>query len=335
MSGFFSIYKKKFDSKAQMGIIMILLILIGVTHFWFYNHQRDLIKSDLENLDKEFKENAWLDIESVIRLGKKAARKHATEVASGIIEDIYATYPDPSVLKDELDRVGYGSPEFIKIIHKNISGKYLFDIKNRNNDIFVISRQGIVLDMDVDKLEKGTRNFTDEATLHFNPTLMYRALDNLILHKDNTLIFYEPEDPLVKDHIIVTSPSKDALKEVYMTEGLEGLKGYNILVPAYITDDGDVFGVPDVAPDGTKNKNHKIIVVQSFSIYDVMQSLGGYTQYKEKSFMYARKGMADSMNCSSAAYLGAMILDAVAILFLLFYATEKGAHNDDESSQQV
>jgi hypothetical protein len=58
------------------------------------------------------------------------------------------------------------------------------------------------------------------------------------------------------------------LKQIYMEKGLKGLSEIEILCPAYITENGDIFGIPDVSNYGKKNDNDKLIIVQRFNIYD-------------------------------------------------------------------
>ena len=57
------------------------------------------------------------------------------------------------------------------------------------------------------------------------------------------------------------------LKRIYKEEGLEGLESYQFLVPAYITDDGDIFGQKDVVK-GVIRRNHKLVVIQEYNLYD-------------------------------------------------------------------
>ena len=60
----------------------------------------------------------------------------------------------------------------------------------------------------------------------------------------------------------------DDIKTMYLKYGMDALKSYNIIVPSYLTDHGDIFGEPDINPDGTHNNNHKITIIQEFNLYD-------------------------------------------------------------------
>lgn len=317
---YFSFCKEKLHG-SHAAVLMAILLLIGMFHFMVYNHQKEMIDDELAKIDREYDEIKWYDIEAAIKLTKEAARVRAVHSANDIIADIQNTYSDLTILQQEVDKVGLGSPELIKILHRNLAGRYMYDNKTYNNSMFVISKLGIVYNQNIETLDRVTRSFSEEANTHFNGKLMYTALDALIAHKDENLIYYEPDDPQVQGHIMITSPTRNDMKDVFMREGLDGLKGYIILVPAYITDDGDVFGVPDISENGQRNHNHKMIVVQQFSIYDVMQKIYLSSEMKDKAHYVSREAVVDYMSFSNLAYLAGMILDIIAILFLLLYAT--------------
>ena len=46
-----------------------------------------------------------------------------------------------------------------------------------------------------------------------------------------------------------------------------GLRNYQFLTPAYITETGDIFGQPEIS-HGVKNETHTFIFVQEFNLYD-------------------------------------------------------------------
>jgi hypothetical protein len=112
---------------------------------------------------------------------------------------------------------------------------------------------GVIADMNVLKFNQVQRSFTDEMNTHYNPELGFASLENIILKKSDSLVFYEPNYPISNGHQIVKYPSMDQLRQVFYKEGLDGLKNYTFLVPVYITDDGDLFGNPDISSDGKVN----------------------------------------------------------------------------------
>ena len=327
-----SIFNTKMKPLAAI-ITVVLLILVAVFHYVFFNHSRDMLSRQAEILDQTFTASQWADIDEVINLTTITARMSAVDVAGDIVRDLKTEYPNMEELHKSLHDGKYPD-KFNSIILSNIKDHYIYDIHNHRNDIFVISRNEVVFDSNIRTLESTHRSFKDEESFHYNISLMYNALNNLIEHKDSSLIYYEPITPDSPDeHKIIEYPEKSELKEVYLKEGLQGLKGYVILVPAYITDDGDIFGIPDIAPDGTLNRNHKLIVVQRFSIYDVMEQLEHQRTIKEGSHKLMHMSIDEILEFCTVSYVCIAILDLIALLLLIFYATNKvdGIRKDNES----
>lgn len=305
-------------------IVLSVLTLIGVFHYVLFNHTINMLQKQAEELDEIHIEVQWTDIESILDLSILAAHNEAVETASILVDNIKRSYPDLSELNEEFDQGKFNSPKFTEALMSSIQEKYLYGIHNSSNDIFVISRNGIVFDMNVTKIKKTNRNFEEEARTHFNEQLTYSALEALLTHRDDVLIYYEPLQPIDPEgHNLITVPTRKSLEEIFYKEGLEGLRGYTVLVPAYITDNGDVFGVPDIGLDGNVNLNHKLIVVQRFSIYDVMNKIRQHEMVKQKSYMQTRDNIANQMEFATLSYICTMILDMIAILFLLLYTTGK------------
>jgi hypothetical protein len=143
------------------------------------------------------------------------------------------------------------------------------------------------------------------------------------------MIFYEPTPPYkTEDHIMLMVPSKEGLKEVFYKEGIEGLAGYVFTVPAYITEDGDIFGTPDIGPDGNVNPNYKIIVVQRFSIYDIIsrQKLAFHTE--RDVFNAAKDGYTEMLKSSTISYICITMLDLISLCFLIILITRTDKKNE-------
>jgi hypothetical protein len=275
-------------------------------------------------MDSLYAESVWYDIEGAITLASSAARLNAKNVADSISYKVEHEYPDINVLREEFDSGNYTSPKFTQIIIDSIKDKYLFDIPSRNNDIFVMYRNGIVVDMNVNKFNRVQRGITEESNSQFNPELAFNSLEAIISRDTHyNLFFYEPQSPEhVTDHNLITNPSLEHLKEVYQKEGIEGLQSYNILVPVYITDDGDLFGTPDIGPDGSVNLNHKMIVVQRFSIYDIVKSTFNSQLYlKHRLQEHIVQHIGSTKNFYSVAFMAMILLDIVLIGTLFIYST--------------
>lgn len=306
-----------------IAIVVFILTLIAISHYLFFNYQTSLMVSQANAVDRNYKVIMWKDIENLMNISIDSAQMMASDTAKDIVEDIESEYSDLSELEREFNSGNYNSPKFNRIIMKNIRGKYMYDIKTQKNSMFIISRTGILFDENVGKIETTSRDFDTEARLHFNTDLAYNSLEMIVTERNNTLIYYEPEAPEeLSNHVTTTYPSRENLRAVYEKEGLSGLRGYEILVPAYITDDGDVFGTPDIEDNGKVNKNHKLIVVQRFNLYDVLQKLHYDEDLKQSLHNEECKGLENIIEFYSLSYVSIVVLDIIALMFLILYATK-------------
>jgi hypothetical protein len=154
--------------------------------------------------------------------------------------------------------------------------------------------------------------------------LGYKAIDMLIDNNKSDIIFYEPNEPIRNiEHMVLNSPSIEGLKNVYTKEGIEGLSGYVMLVPSYITETGDIFGTPDVSNDGNVNKTYKIVVVQRFSLYDIIKKHQLVTHTEDDLCKVAKSGFSDMLKASTISYVCITLLDLIALCFLMIIATGK------------
>ena len=306
----------------MMAAVVILLSLTAIFHYLFFDHQFKLMEAQAVIMENDHDRLMWKDVESIIDMSIAAARTRATDTAGEIVTDVNDQYSDLSVLEAEFNSGNYHSPKFTEIVVKNLKGKYLYDIQNPRNSMFILSKAGILFDDNVEKIKTTSRDIETEVNMHFNTELAYHALDTLITKKTDALLYYEPNAPEeVPNHFTASYPSRDNIRAVFEKEGIKGLQGYEILVPAYITDDGDVFGTPDIGDNGSVNLNHKLIVVQRFSIYDILQKLHYDESAKESLYQNRRSGMLNIMEFCTLSYMSILILNLIAISFLIIYAT--------------
>ena len=112
-------------------------------------------------------------------------------------------------------------------------------------------------------------NFTK---MHYNAPLAeeaIRAIKDMNIQK-NDFIFWEYVPSSLSNHSMITNMELEELLSIYYKEGLDSLKSYELLVPVYITKNGDVFGTNDINSLGEKIDNYKIIVIQRINVYDAL-----------------------------------------------------------------
>ena len=310
-------------------ILILIFIAIGISRYIFFNIEKDIHNSQMKELEEVNVNVTWSLIYGTIREASLAAQSNTYYISTRIVNDIYKEYPNLEELKRDLDNDMYLETRLPQIIIKNISNKYLFNIRNNNNDIFVITNNGVAVDMNLDGTDTVYRSFDDEANRHFNYKLAYQAFQRLTEHKDYSIIYYEIDKPEnMENHEIIVSPSYDALFDVYSKEGINGLKGYDVLVPTYITDDGDIFGTPDINEHGKRIKNHKLIVVQRFNIYDVLMHIHEKDlKLNEENMNSMKDKLINAMQVRTIIYTFIMLIDLIGLMLLVFYMSFLLKHN--------
>ena len=265
--------------------IMISIIIIFSSSILLYKHTLDGIKRDLEITTSEFKESQfksiWLYIESLSTQSKREVTRISQEIEKDILalsdEDLYKIQEDMSnnVHNDLLH----------DIILSHIENQNLNEIKNHRNGIVIMSNDGYMEDYNYRRAvtvdgDHSFKTWDHSIENSFNEKLDENAYKKLI-NRTSGIIALESYD-LAKneDHIMITEMTYDSLLKVFLAEGIEGLRNYQIFVPYYITDFGDIFGQPDI-DQGIKNDNNKIIVVQEFNIYD--QVTNSHTVFDNKA----------------------------------------------------
>ena len=152
----------------------------------------------------------------------------------------------------------------LKIISSIYFKNYYFThVNNRNNDIFICNKNGIVADYS--KEAESVYTFipwgADTDIRPSTPSIKGEVLDKLLDPNDvNTIIFKDGDEKIY---------SMDDLKEVYINDGIEEFKNYNVLVPVYISSDLK----SSSANYGTAMNDYSVIIVQEFNIYDQIMNM--------------------------------------------------------------
>lgn len=176
---------------------------------------------------------------------------------------------DIKQLEEDLNN-GIINEEFQNVLKTYTYKRYFSNLKNDKNDIFIANHHKILADFSHDTTyQKSDRTWEEEIASFANPESAARALKRLYI-QDDSMIVWEREESSNENHTYYKNITVETMHKIYKDEGLEGLKNYQVLVPIYITTDGDIFGKPDIS-NGLQVNNNKIIVVQEFNIYEQLQ----------------------------------------------------------------
>ena len=316
----FNSFKKEGTSYISLVSVTLIFLIAGIFHYIFYNTEMEYNENRVIEIQNTRKELCWKVIETAIYNAVYDAKLDATKAAEVIVYDIENNF-DREVLKQKLDTTSIAETELVGLIYSDIKGKYLYDINSTKNTLLVVSNHGFVISTETLNKDRIANPLFDEIDKAYNIKLTEKSFQLILTHQlPQGFVFCETESHTNPDHIKINIPSLNDMKEVYMKEGLSGLSGYVFLVPVYITNDGDIFGTPDVSNDGTINRNHKLIVIQSFGVTNILRQ-HNLAELKEieKSTIKLEEEIKHGMVLRTLSYIAIMLLNIFALLMMLYF----------------
>lgn len=263
----------KSRSKFIIGI-MIFVILAFSSSVFGYKNLITLVKENCQKTTEAFKEEQFKVLWSSLNNLQLQSEKEISKISEDIEKDILALSDDKlQNLHDDMTN-NIHNQDLHDILMKNIENQNLNGIKNHRNGVVVLSMEGYMEDFNyrranlvADDHASSFREWDDSVKNSYNETLERNAIEKL-LNRTSGIIALESYDLVNNEnHIKIKEMNYESLLKVFLAEGMEGLRNYQIFVPYYITDIGDIFGTPDIS-QGIKVDNNKIIVVQEFNLYD-------------------------------------------------------------------
>lgn len=250
-------------------VTMTLLIVFTIVISSINRFQESAINSLRESKKAEFT--------SIINILENDANEVVSKTANYIEKNIINNEDtDLSNLKDEMGSGNYHNLSLL--VEPYIINKYLNGVKTDGNTMFVATYKGMVCDFSYTNAGNmgshttcSYRRWKDFVSDSYNKILTKNAIEQL-KNKSTDLIVWQYPNPHIEDMEMLDNVNIDDLYNIYLEYGLAGLKSYELLVPAYITEDGDIFGQKDMV-QGLRYNNCKIIVVQRINLYDQINEL--------------------------------------------------------------
>lgn len=270
---------KEIKSRKKLVAVAITIIVIFASSLLLYNYIIDSVKLTKEDAITRARLERYDYIWGYLNTLVDTAAQHTTVVSASIESDIkeqfdmdelyYALESNDSEVQHQLEQI------FIN----NIENEYYGGLDNHRNSMMVLTGRGdIVEDYTLDRTMindpsiYANHSFSRYETIALNEALVKDAYNKIKSHSTE-IIAVEIYDLLNNpDHILVPEISYMSLKDVYLKEGIMGFKNYQFLIPAYITDTGDIFGQQDIVA-GEPQDTYKYIVIQSVSLYDQLLSI--------------------------------------------------------------
>lgn len=307
--------KKTYKSYKYKIFVIMLLFAISILTYEYVIKQIQLAeqKQVRELKDRDF-DVIWDYLNSCVDVAELDAQNLATSIESSIKENF-----DLDKLEEDLNN---GNREALVDLVDNCIDDYQLSstVKNNRNSCIVLEGYDrIIADrtLDLSRVDKNFHhvNFSDYEKIAFNIPLLKTAERQIKNHTSTTPIGIEIYNYIDNpDHIKINSCTYEKLKKVYETEGVEGLRNYQFLAPAYITRNGDIFGNLDLK-EGNQNDNHKFIVLVTFNLYD--QLIQMRPDFEQNSFYRNTANEYDDI--LTAIYMSAVITCIVFLIISIFY----------------
>lgn len=250
------------------SIVFMLVVSLAGTFILHYvlislNHLQQRIDTDYMNSDIEL----ILDTKAYLDATATAGLK---DISHQITDNIYDSFNMEELEKD-MSR-GYIPSELNNIFKDAIIDKCTINgLDSESNNIFICNKEGILADFSniYASDSETTRTWEVEASSQRNSRLYSNSIQGLVNQDTSFLFVEEKEESDVENHVYLARVSNQTIESLYRREGLEGLKNYTFLVPVYVLENNDIFGVDDII-NGQRVHNNKFIIVQRYNLYDYL-----------------------------------------------------------------
>lgn len=249
--------RKKIVSTLSV-LIMIILIMSGVNGFSnFLNNQANFNKN-IDTINEESKKYIYTLIYDAQDKNKILLENQALNLQNIILNE----YSDNTLLEND-----------IKNPTDNSKLSKIFDKELCNKNIIVGSMDKILWNRTYGEYSMDLKDdYTLEDVIYktYNEELSKEAIDTILKlnSQKNDFIIWQSG----KSNIEISNNNIDELLNELQKYNydINELKGYDILIPVYITEDGDILGVKDVDRIGRYNDNCKMVLVQKLNLYDIL-----------------------------------------------------------------
>lgn len=249
--------RKKIISTLSV-LIMILLIMSGVNDFSnFLNNQANFNKN-IDTINEESKKYIYTLIYNAQDKNKILLENQALNLQNIILDE----YSDNTLLEND-----------IKNPTDNSKLSKIFDKELHNKNIIVGSMDKILWNRTYGEYSMDLKDdYTLEDVIYktYNEELSKEAIDTILklnLQKNDFIIWQSGKSNIKISNNDINELLNELQKYNY---DINELKGYDILIPVYITEDGDILGVKDVDRIGRYNDNCKMVLVQKLNLYDIL-----------------------------------------------------------------
>ena len=254
-------------------MLVIFFVIISCAHSYFTAQttindiqiRRDSYLAETKRLRTDVVYNTIFDIGMY---ENKASELMALQMAD-MIKTAYKN--DLTTLQDKFKQQLYADPRFVNIVYKVIDdGDGLVKSNEQTNAGYLIFVKDQILVNHLIKFGKFNENIDTFIQKSYNQYLSHNFIDMIKLHRSEVSII-EPGKNIWGRHMLISDLTYDQLRDIIDKEGMNGIAGYYVVKPSYITKEGDIFSINDFHADsGIETGNFKIAVVPYISLYDYL-----------------------------------------------------------------
>lgn len=273
------------NSKKRVKNLIIVILLLLVSFIGIIgtcNVAIDSIKNARENQIIDARKRDFETIWGALQIYLGRSKEQTKDIATSIENDIKQSFDLDDLEKGLNEDDPVYTQAVYDIIRNHIEGVHFGGLENNRNSMIVLEGYNTIIEdflVDPDSRDESKsdivisgENILDYKDTTYNKKLFSSAMQKIRNHTTG-IIAIEPYNYIDNpDHNLIPEMNYTNLENVYVEEGIEGLKNYQFLVPMYITDTGDIFGQQDIE-HGIRQDTHKFIVIQTFNLYDQLTSI--------------------------------------------------------------
>lgn len=265
----------------QVSIVSLIIVIIIASFSYLQLNDYTNNKRRLYNIQENIKMQESNYIKTIFKEERKMVKKAMDIHVINIQKELYDYYGKDL---DGLDRdIKNPSPNSkLSKVFDNCLYDFYVNKNTKINKQFVLSNNKLLWGRCF-SFKKPYNSLSIEDLLDLdNNDLNKEAIQTILANDDmDKFIFWENNNSKKIKEMDIKS-----LINLYHEKGLFSMKNYELLIPTYITPDGDIFGIKDVDSLGHKIDNYKMIIVQRVNIYDILETysseLSAYqSQYEE------------------------------------------------------
>ena len=265
----------KLGKHKQISIVcLIITIIVLLFSYLQFDDYRNNI-SNYNEIADFIKKEERVYIKTILNEEEKLTEKSLNLVLENIQRKLALYYgEDLENLDEDIDNPTPNS--MLTRVFNETLGNFYINQDTAVNRPIVLSMKCLLWgnSLSYDKAPDEVLSIETLLKLQGNSKLNKEAIETILRNDNTKCIFWEN-----KNHGNLKVMDIDKLIDIYSKDGLNSMRNYELLVPVYITKDGDIFGIKDTDGLGHKVDNYKMVIVQRINIYDLLKEYSNELSY--------------------------------------------------------